>query len=503
MLTISATVVDPSGVLDSSVVAIIGDANGNPVFTLQLKPQGGGVYSTLFDTHNLTQCKPAPATALCIVYPTDLLPRHRRGRERDSLGYEFDVDNIPPLSDLDPRRRCARCASRPTGTSARRCSIRWASTGTSATCPRTSTWCRRCSTCAPASRTRGTTAPTASRSSPSPASIPNDTNVYILADTSQPLVVDSDGDGYCDEINPNLFPTTGPLTQSDQVLKIRLAGVTPAGNADFYQTDYDALDLMLPSPCVVGTDLAAPEAFSATLDGFEQPTIAIGYSENLPAIWGLEPIDSARCLGNQLDTKANNIPDGQWICMAVGSADLAGSKGVSTPMRVYVKYDDGRPLLRHAPRGTPARPTCTGTYDPTSMEDGRRRVQHPELRHVRPGQPRSTARPAPADGRATAPRYPRRAMAEPEPAVLVDSLVKRFVSKTAVAGLSFRVAAGEIYGLLGPNGAGKTTTLRVLAGILTPTSGRAIVAGIDVAPIRSACGGGSASSPTRRASTRG
>ena len=56
----------------------------------------------------------------------------------------------------------------------------------------------------------------------------------------------------------------------------------------------------------------------------------------------------------------------------------------------------------------------------------------------------------------------------PEPAVVVDSLVKRFGAKTAVAGLSFSVAAGEIYGLLGPNGAGKTTTLRVLAGILGP-----------------------------------
>jgi sodium transport system ATP-binding protein len=68
-----------------------------------------------------------------------------------------------------------------------------------------------------------------------------------------------------------------------------------------------------------------------------------------------------------------------------------------------------------------------------------------------------------------------------EAAVVVDSLVKRFTAKTAVAGLSFSVAAGEIYGLLGPNGAGKTTTLRVLAGILTPTAGSARVAGIDVA----------------------
>jgi len=53
--------------------------------------------------------------------------------------------------------------------------------------------------------------------------------------------------------------------------------------------------------------------------------------------------------------------------------------------------------------------------------------------------------------------------------------------KRAVDGLSFAVAAGEIYGLLGPNGAGKTTTLRMLSGLLTPTAGRAVLAGHDVA----------------------
>ncbi|HZL18061.1 MAG TPA: ATP-binding cassette domain-containing protein [Polyangia bacterium] len=68
-----------------------------------------------------------------------------------------------------------------------------------------------------------------------------------------------------------------------------------------------------------------------------------------------------------------------------------------------------------------------------------------------------------------------------DPGIVVDALVKTFGSKAAVAGLSFSVEGGEIYGLLGPNGAGKTTTLRVLAGILTPTSGRAVIAGLDVA----------------------
>jgi len=69
----------------------------------------------------------------------------------------------------------------------------------------------------------------------------------------------------------------------------------------------------------------------------------------------------------------------------------------------------------------------------------------------------------------------------PEPAVVVDALVKSFGPTTAVDGLTFSVAAGEIYGLLGPNGAGKTTTLRVLAGMLRPTAGRTRVAGLDVA----------------------
>jgi sodium transport system ATP-binding protein len=73
---------------------------------------------------------------------------------------------------------------------------------------------------------------------------------------------------------------------------------------------------------------------------------------------------------------------------------------------------------------------------------------------------------------------------EPNPAapgVLVERLTKRFGAAWAVDDLSFSVARGEIYGLLGPNGAGKTTTLRVLAAILAPTSGRALLAGVDVA----------------------
>jgi len=73
-----------------------------------------------------------------------------------------------------------------------------------------------------------------------------------------------------------------------------------------------------------------------------------------------------------------------------------------------------------------------------------------------------------------------RATPRADPAVLVDNLVVRFEHITAVGGVSFAVAPGEVFGLLGPNGAGKTTTIRVLTTLLAPTAGRALVAGYDV-----------------------
>jgi ABC-2 type transport system ATP-binding protein len=69
----------------------------------------------------------------------------------------------------------------------------------------------------------------------------------------------------------------------------------------------------------------------------------------------------------------------------------------------------------------------------------------------------------------------------PEPAVVTESLVKRFGNFVAVDQVSLQVARGEIFGFLGPNGAGKSTTIRILCGLLAPTSGSATVNGFDVA----------------------
>jgi ABC-2 type transport system ATP-binding protein len=64
--------------------------------------------------------------------------------------------------------------------------------------------------------------------------------------------------------------------------------------------------------------------------------------------------------------------------------------------------------------------------------------------------------------------------------IVVEDLVKRFGQFVAVDHVSFSVGRGEIMGFLGPNGAGKSTTIRILCGLLRPSSGRAVVAGIDV-----------------------
>jgi ABC-2 type transport system ATP-binding protein len=69
----------------------------------------------------------------------------------------------------------------------------------------------------------------------------------------------------------------------------------------------------------------------------------------------------------------------------------------------------------------------------------------------------------------------------PAPAIDVRGLTRRFGGFVAVDDLSFQVARGEIFGFLGANGAGKSTTIRMISGLLRPTSGTAIVGGVDVA----------------------
>ena len=71
-------------------------------------------------------------------------------------------------------------------------------------------------------------------------------------------------------------------------------------------------------------------------------------------------------------------------------------------------------------------------------------------------------------------------MEHEEYAVVVEGLTKRFGNLVAVDDISFRIPVGKIFGFLGPNGSGKSTTLRILCGVLHPTTGSVTVSGLDV-----------------------
>src|SRR5208337_5202076 len=75
----------------------------------------------------------------------------------------------------------------------------------------------------------------------------------------------------------------------------------------------------------------------------------------------------------------------------------------------------------------------------------------------------------------------RKPMPEDDNSVVIENLVKQFGDFVAVDRLNLEIRRGEVFGFLGPNGAGKSTTIRMLCGLLKPTSGRAQVAGYDVA----------------------
>ena len=124
VVNISATITDESGVLDSSVIAVIGDQQGNPIFRLQLIPQGSGVYSILFDALNLTRCGPTPSTRPLHRVPdrSPSGPRTPLGtRPRSAMSSRSTTFRRWPISI---RPRCARCSSPRSATSARPSSIR-------------------------------------------------------------------------------------------------------------------------------------------------------------------------------------------------------------------------------------------------------------------------------------------------------------------------------------------------------------------------------------------
>ncbi len=362
VVTISATVTDESGVLDSSVIAVIGDQQGNPVFTLQLAPQGSGVYSILFDSLNLTRCGPPPSTAPCIVYPTISFRASDSVGNETSVGYDFSVDNMPPLADLDPpQMRQIQLAS-----FGYECSALFDPLSVNrdvGDMPNDRCMVPQVFDLRARIEDQGNDA-SGLKVTPIAGIDPDNTSVYILTDNTQPLVVDTDGDGYCDTINPRLAPTAGPLTQAAQVLKIRLAGIPPRGNADFEASPIAIPGCRLPAPAF-RAKTPRPRRCSATSSSRPSPSATpticrrSGPSSQSTgtAAWGTSstrgPTTSPTASGSAWRSEPPT-----WPAITASPRRCASSSITATPAASAPRRPPARPRRPPAPEAMirPARP---------------------------------------------------------------------------------------------------------------------------------------------------
>jgi hypothetical protein len=359
IVLVSARIDDNAGVLDSSVVAVIADETGTPLFELPMKPAGTGTYTVLFDSSRFVKCPDPPADP-CLVYPTVSFRAADLVGNETVVGYAFTLDNVAPVSDLNSanvrvvRRADGYCSQEFDPLS--RNSIPGDMPNDDEVVPQVFDLRARI-------EDDGNSAATGLKNVPVAGIDPEATSVYILDDTSQPLIVDTDGDGWCDRINPHLQPTTRPPTQNNQVLKVRLAGVPGQGDAD-YRSDGNAAPNCPYDPAALPPMISCPG---------NQPYMAISGLDNTPIIWSVEPINEFWCMGSQFDTKANTITEGKspsdgagWTCIAVQSSDLSGNTSVSPPLRVFIRYDGTDARKRASTSGYGAPPACTGTYDKTT-----------------------------------------------------------------------------------------------------------------------------------------
>lgn len=368
IIRIRARVADAAGVLSNQVIAVIGNRKGDD-FVVPLKPDAeAGFLSGLFDTRRLTSCKPPPDETLCIVFPTLSFRTSDLAGNESVVSYEIAVDNHPPLIDLYPspglritrfdptlKRLVCSHAFDPLGNYGQlgdmpddRCAV-----------PQVFDLRARV-------EDRGNRADGLKHQ---PISLVNPSTVaaYVQGDTSQPLVVDVDGDGVCDVINPLLVPTTRPAMRSNEVLSVRLTPVPPKGSADFTPDvllDVEPGRSQYPS-CTKGTSLLG----SRPLCGSEPLSVVIGYPAAIgpyPAIWSLAPITEAEplCVGSQFDSYANLIPEG-WACIAVAAADNLGNQATSNPLRVWIQRRGlpNTPTCPQPPANAGPPPDCTGTYN--------------------------------------------------------------------------------------------------------------------------------------------
>ena len=353
-ITLSATFTDAAGILDSSVKAVVG--KGLDVRVVKLKPgTKAGTYESVFDARLLGVHDLWPVMSF---------------RASDKLGnenhedIEVGLDNGPPVVELDPpttyhmaqeKKKVVECSKAldPVGASA--ANDLWE-------VPQITEIRARI-------EDQGNLVPSAKWV---PVSLVDNTSVvlYVLDDTSQPLVVDGDGDEWCDQINPKVIPK-GSNPTAKQAVPVKLTAVPPVGKADYFYCDTKKCGSP-PSACAIwGTEKAAPTKLCQSTKSVVVPN-AVGHSAMVPAIYTIPPVVASvagfKCLGLPFDFLANKIDNG-WVCVAVVAKDALGNLGVSPPIRLYVNNDSS--FTKAVPTGAAkamTAPSCTGTMNPKTLD---------------------------------------------------------------------------------------------------------------------------------------
>lgn len=311
LITIEASVSDPAGVMENSVVAVV--AHGDVHFEVHLEKASDGKYRQLFDTTQL------PVYSL---FPSISFRAQDTLGNQASVGYLVSLDNTPPVMDLDPPANVRLVKEDGT------CSWPFDPVGPDAIDD--GSVVRQLFDIRARIEDDGNMPATGV-----PDFIPisgvdaKSVKVLILDDTSLPLVVDTSDppDGICDETNPELEPSVSPQSSRDAQL-VDLVTLGPGGAGDFsYQPGVACTGQENPPGALCATTFSAEKGRSMTY--------SMKY-EGGPSIWTIPPIvsDKLQCAGRQFDA-SNNLGDG-WACVAVVAADGLGNKQVSRPIRVCV-----------------------------------------------------------------------------------------------------------------------------------------------------------------------
>ncbi len=346
---------DPSGIDDASVVATVSDLDVNKqkiVHTVAMKREGNGVatdgqFIGVYQGPELSHLFFDPEIK---VYAADVVGNY------STAGEGVFVDNSPPAIDLDPPKTRVRKWN-----DGWECSQAFDPLGDESSNDGDqvfqAVWLKA------RVEDRGNYALGLAHehvSKVDPASV----ELWVIQATDAPLIVDTDGDGFCDDVNPELKPSTQAMMPKE-ALVMSLVPVPSGGAPDFTPDNQPAA----PGCAVNGDGQAmAPQP----LCGETSLSFMLGYTNLLAesSVWSPPPVKAMDldCQGLQVDA-ANRIADGP-VCATVRARDNAANRNVAPPLRLCVnKYGkngvcDPQLYQLHGDSIAPGHgglPDCTGT----------------------------------------------------------------------------------------------------------------------------------------------